>query len=205
MQTILSCLVEAAYPAAQRDPAAAAAEPFRSLRLIGLIRNLIDYGQQLILTARRCAGTPDFLAFARPFGTTRLNVLIARIGCAISRAVHLEQKLAREAKLGALAQPAPTRHAPPSRGSRARPATPAARPQVQRAAPDIDPELAGLPSVAQIADEIGRRPVQEVIATICRDLGITPEHALWQELDRNRGKSVGCTAADQAYRVRHLT
>ena len=98
------------------------------------------------------------VAFARPFGTARLNVLIARIGCAISRAVHLEQKLAREAKLGALAQPAPTRHAPPSRGSRARPATPAARPQVQRAAPDIDPELAGLPSVAQIADEIGRRP-----------------------------------------------
>jgi hypothetical protein len=70
VRSFLACLVEAAYPDAQRDPAAAAAEPFRSLRLIGLIRTLVDYGHQLIRTARRCAGTPDFLAFARPIGTT---------------------------------------------------------------------------------------------------------------------------------------
>jgi hypothetical protein len=183
VQTILSCLVEAAYPDAQRD-GAAASEPARSLRLIGLIRTLIDYGRQLIVTARRCAGTPDFLAFARPFGTTYLNQLIARFGCAMSRAAHLEQKLACEANLGAHGQPAPRRTAPTARGTHARPAAQVARPPVRRAALNIDPAFAGLPSVAQIAAEIRRRPIQEVIATICRDLGITPEHALWQELDR---------------------
>jgi hypothetical protein len=183
VQTILSRLVEAAYPDAQRD-GAAAPEPARSLRLIGLIRTLIDYGRQLIVTARRCAGTQDFLTFARPFGTTHLNQLIARIGCAISRAVHLEQKLMREANLGAHGRPAPRRTASTGRGTLARPAAPATRPPVRRAAPNIDPAFAGLPSVAQIAAEIRRRPIQVVIATICRDLGITPDHALWQELDR---------------------
>lgn len=183
MQTILTCLVEAAYPDAQRD-GAAAPEPARSLRLIGLIRTLIDYGRQLIVAARRCAGTPDFLTFARPFGTTHLNQLIARFGCAISRAAHLEQKLARGANLGAHDQPAPRRDGPTGRGTHARTAAQPARPPVRRAAPNIDPAFVGLPSVAQIAAEIRSRPLQVVIATICRDLGITPDHALWQELDR---------------------
>jgi hypothetical protein len=183
VQTILSRLVEAAYPDARRD-GAAAPEPARSLRLIGLVRALMDYGRQLIVTARRCAGTPDFLAFARPFGTTHLNQLIARFGCAMSRAAHLEQKLERDANLGAHGQPAPRRTAPTARGTRARQPAQAARPPVRRAAPNIDPAFAGLPSVAQIAAEIRCRPLQVVIATICRDLGITPEHALWQQLNR---------------------
>jgi hypothetical protein len=38
--------------------------------------------------------------------------------------------------------------------------------------------------VAQIAGEIRRLPLQQVIATICRDLGITPDHALWQQLNQ---------------------
>jgi hypothetical protein len=38
--------------------------------------------------------------------------------------------------------------------------------------------------VAQIAAEIRRLPLQQVIATICRDLGITPDHELWQQLNQ---------------------
>ena len=177
MRSLLSRLVEAAYPDAGRN-GTAATEPVRSLHLIGLLRTLIDYGRQLIITARQCAGTPDFLAFARPLGTTSLKLLIARIGCAISRAAQLERKLAREACLGAQPQPPPARRAP-----RARPSSPTVRPLLRTADPDSDPELAGLPSVEQIAAEIRHRPMPEVIATICRDLGITQDHKLWREID----------------------
>ena len=52
------------------------------------------------------------------------------------------------------------------------------------AARHVDPELAHLPSVAKIAAEIRCHPIEHVIANICRDLGITPEHALWPELDQ---------------------
>lgn len=178
MQSILSYLVEAAYPDAGRD-GAAVPEPVRTLRLLGLIRTLIDYGKHLIVTARMQAGTPGFLAFAKTFGTASLKLLIARIGCAISRAVHLEQKLGGTAPAGGPRRPVTTRRAP-----RARPAAPATRAQVRPAGPAQDPELAHLPTVAQIVAEIRRHPMEQVIATICRDLGITPEHALWQQLDQ---------------------
>jgi hypothetical protein len=179
--SLLSYLIEAAYPDDNRD-GRATAEHYRSLRLIGLIRTLIDYGRQLIITARLRAGTPDFLAFAAPFGTTSLKVLVARIGCAISRAAHLEQKLEHEAKLGGRYRPERARPAPGHRAPRA--ASAAARSRTVRTKPARDPELRHLPSVAQIAAEIRRLPLQQVIATICRDLGITPEHELWQQLDQ---------------------
>ena len=42
--------------------------------------------------------------------------------------------------------------------------------------------LARLPTAAQIAAEVRRRPAGAVIADICRDLGILPCHPLWREL-----------------------
>jgi hypothetical protein len=39
-----------------------------------------------------------------------------------------------------------------------------------------------LPTPAQIAAEVRRRPIGAVIADICRDLGILPSHPLWREL-----------------------
>jgi hypothetical protein len=175
--SLLSFLIEAAYPDASRD-GTAASEPYRTLRLIGLIRTVIDYGKQLIITARQCAGTADFLAFAAPFGTASLKLLVARIGCAITRAVLLEQKLGGG---GGAYQPEPARRATGRRSPRA---AATARARTVRSKPARDPELAHLPTIAQIAAEIRRLPLQHVIATICRDLGITPDHALWQELNQ---------------------
>jgi hypothetical protein len=179
--SFLSYLIEAAYPDANRDPTA---EPYRSLHLIGLIRTLIDYGKQLIITARLRAGTPDFLSFAAPFGTSSLQLLLARIGCAISRAVHLEQKLQYEAGLGGGYRPEAARAAPSPRTPRAGSAAAVGRSRTRRARPARDPELVHLPTVAQIAAEIRRLPLQQVIAGICCDLGITPEHELWQQLNQ---------------------
>jgi hypothetical protein len=182
--SLLSYLIEAAYPNASRD-GTAASEPYRTLRLLGLIRTVIDYGKQLIITARQRAGTAEFLAFAAPFGTASLKLLVARIGCAITRAVLLEQKLGG---CGGY-QPVPARPATTGRRTPRACATAAAtrvrtRRIERRTGPAKDPELAHLPTIAQIAAEIRRLPLQQVIAMICRDLGITPQHALWQELNQ---------------------
>ncbi|HEY3846605.1 MAG TPA: hypothetical protein VGL95_05785 [Acetobacteraceae bacterium] len=187
MSSFLSYLLEAAYPDANRD-GTATSEPYRTLHLLGLIRTIIDYGKQLIVTARQRAGTADFLPFAAPFGTASLKLLLARIGCAVSRAVHLEQKLQYEAGLGGCYRPEPAHPAPGRRTPRTGSATAAARSHAARShaartGPAEDPDLAHLPSVAQIAAEIRRLPLEQVIATICRDLGITPDHALWQQLN----------------------
>jgi hypothetical protein len=187
VQSFLAGLIEAAYPDANRD-GSAASEPYRSLHLIGLIRTLFDYGMQLIVTARQRAGTPGFLAFAAPFGTASLKLLIARISCAVARAAQLQQRLQYEAGLGGIYRPEPAQRGPTDRAARARPAAQSARAPtrqaapVRQAAPAVDPELAHLPTVAQIATEIRRLPIEQVIASICHDFGITPEHALWQEL-----------------------
>jgi hypothetical protein len=176
MRSLLSLLVEAAYPNEDHD-SAAASEPCRTLRLLGLIRGLIDHATRLIASARTLAGTPGFAAFTAPFGTTSLRLLVARFRCAISRAAQLEWKLRGDAGIGSAPQRKTARNAARSRAPRAEP------PHKHEAEP-VDPELAHLPSAAQIAAEIRRRPVEHVIATICRDLGITPDHTLWQELDR---------------------
>jgi len=181
--SFLSSLIEAAYPDANRD-GTATSEQYRTIHLIGLIRTVIDYARQLIVTARQRAGTADFLSFAAPFGTTSLKLLLARIGCAISRAAHLEQKLQYEAGLGGCYRPEPAHPAPSRRTPRAGSAAAAARSRTGRTGPAEDPDLAHLPSVAQIAAEIRRLPLQQVIAAICFDLGITPDHALWQQLNQ---------------------
>jgi hypothetical protein len=181
--SLLSYLIEAAYPDANRD-GLATPEQYCCLHLLGLIRTLIDYGKQLIITARQRAGTADFLAFAAPFGTSSLKVLVARIGCAISRAAHLEQKLQYEGKLGGGYSPRRAHPAASHSGRRAGSAAAALRSRTVQTRPARDPELRHLPSVAQIAAEIRRLPMQQVFATICRDLGITPDHELWQQLDQ---------------------
>ena len=47
---------------------------------------------------------------------------------------------------------------------------------------DTDPRLANLPTPEQIAAKVRRQPIGAVLADICRDLGIAPNHPLWNEL-----------------------
>jgi hypothetical protein len=53
---------------------------------------------------------------------------------------------------------------------------------VRPARPSGDPHYAGWPSTKQLAAELRRRPIAVVLAGICRDLGITPHHPLWQDM-----------------------
>ncbi len=148
------------------------AEPSRSGRLLGLVGKLIDYGRELAATLRQRSATTEFAVTARLFGTSDIALILARITRGLIRADALAAKLVRNAaRLDAAPRPQPARTV-------AKPASAARR----QAAPPADPRLAHLPTSEQIAAEVRRRPIGAVIADICRDLGITPLHPLWREL-----------------------
>ncbi len=154
------------------DPSPAADQGSRAGRLLDLVRKLIDYGKELAGTLRQRAATDlGFDAFR--FGTSDLALILARITRGLHRATALEARFLQDAaRLDAApaASRAPSRHRP-------RAAQPAAR-----RAHEADTLLARLPTPAQIAAEVRRRPIGAVIADICRDLGIMPNHPLWREL-----------------------
>ena len=121
-------------------------------------------------------------------GTADLAVILARITAGLHRAATLESRLCQRAargqdltpasvRLPAPRQPRPSRQvAPPGH----QPADPAMAPHLAE-----DPHLARLPTEAEIAAEMRRRPVGAVIVDICRDLGIRPGHCdrpFWDEL-----------------------
>ena len=143
---------------------AAAPKPNRLSGLLALVRQLIDYGRQLATTLR---GNPH------PLGAGDIAEILARITRGLLRAEALEARLIRSA---ARPDPAP---APP------RAPCPRQSPPARAAASPCDatdPHLAHLPTPEQIAAEVRRRPIGAVIADICRDLGIMPNHPLWREL-----------------------
>ncbi len=69
-----------------------------------------------------------------------------------------------------------------SRGRAAAPPEPRRRANPRHTDDDDNALLAHMPTPEQIAAEIRRRPIGEVIADICWDLGIVPAHPLWREL-----------------------
>ena len=76
--------------------------------------------------------------------------------------------------------PAPTPPSPPT-ADRHPPEPHSHRRRRTALVPGLDPGIC-LPTPEQIAAEVRRRPIGAVIADICRDLGIMPNHPLWREL-----------------------
>jgi hypothetical protein len=142
-------------------------KPSRSSRLLGVVRQLIHYGRQLVTTLR---DNP------RRFGAGDIALILARITRGLLRAEALEARLIRNAARPDAA-PAPPRAPFHRRSPPARAADTASEPLV----PGLDPAIC-LPTAEQIAAEVRRRPIGAVIADICRDLGIMPSHPLWREL-----------------------
>jgi hypothetical protein len=150
------------------------------------VRKLIDYGRQLTATVHQRAAAPNFALFARPFGTTDIALILARITNGLHRAAALEAALNQRAARGRDLSPTPIR-LPAAREPRLpRQVAPSdAHPEPQRVDPTQDPRLASLPTEAEIAAAARRRPVGAVIADICRDFGIMPgqlDRAFWDEL-----------------------
>jgi hypothetical protein len=156
---------------AAAEPPDPPTQPSRSGRLLELVHKLIDYGKELAATIRQRAFT-DPTSVICCFGTADIALILARISRGLHRADALEAKIVRSAdRLDA---------SPPAAPSQPRPR--AARPAAAPATGEADPRLARLPTPAQIAAEVRRRPIGAVIADICRDLGIMPSHPLWREL-----------------------
>src|SRR5581483_8778906 len=116
---------------------------------------------------QRVVSDPAFVA--RCFGTCDIAQLLARISRGLHRANELEARVVRRA---ASLDAAPKAHKARSAGN---------KPLAPRAG-EPDTQVACLPTPAQIAAEVRRRPIGAVIADICRDLGIMPSHPLWPEL-----------------------
>jgi hypothetical protein len=169
-------------------PGAGTDTPNRIGRVLGVLRRLIDYGRHLASTVQQRAAAPGFSRFARPFGTADLAVILARIAAGLHRAATLESRLCQRAARGRDLTPAPVRLPAPDQP---RPSRQIAPPDHQPADPAVvprlaeDPRLARLPTEAEIAAEVRRRPVGAVIVDICHDLGIRPgdcDRPFWDEL-----------------------
>jgi hypothetical protein len=142
-------------------------------RLLGIVRKLIDYGKELAVTLQQRTAATNLAAITRPFGKIDIALILARITQGLHRAAALEARLIDRAQQEEAGLPAVS--ASPLRQPRATP--PAAR-----CPSDADSRIARLPTPEQIAAEVRRRPVGAVIADICREFGIRPNHPLWREL-----------------------
>ena len=146
-------------PTSPDAPRASPDTPSRIGRVLTLVRKLIDLGRQLAATVQQRAATPDFARLALPFATADIATILARIINGLRRAAALEAALSQRAARGQDLTPSPFR-APAVRGSRPpRQATPPdAQPEPQPANHTEDPRLARLPTEAEIAAEVRRRP-----------------------------------------------
>lgn len=173
-------------PTTYPDPSRAVADmPGAIGRVLRLVRKLIDFGQHLAGTVRRRAVAPGL---AHAFGTADLGMVLGRIIHGLRLAAALEARLFRRASSGRDLMPAPIR-LPAALATRlprqAAPPDPGPRTADPGADSAVDPRLTRLPSEAEIAAAVRRRPVGAVIADICDDLGIAPgqlDRAFWDEI-----------------------
>lgn len=148
---------------------AAVPVPHRVLRLIPLVRWIIELGEYLTTTLQQNVNPGRDHARYRFLGNP-IPTVLARIARGILLARGLEDWLIKRASTGRDLTLARLRL--PSLSSTARPGTPRA----PRRTNIIDLPLDCLPSAEDIADEFRRRPVGAVLVDICRCLGITHGH-----------------------------
>ena len=146
----------------------------RTGRLLGFVRELIDYGKHIAAVLQRRAITTVPFPLACRFGTRNAALILMRIVRAVQLATALEARLIRHPLREVSALPAAPR--PPSERARR-----AAQPGESRARP-ARPPLPDMPTAEEIAAALRNRPVGEVLAQICNDLGIVPDHPLWDEI-----------------------
>jgi len=161
-------------PDPSQDPAAGSTPaPTRTGRLLGFLHKVMDYGKSLARLVQQRAGSRVPTTLAGHFGTMNIALILARIVRGLRLATALEARLvAHPLREEAASDVVPTRS---DRAPRiAQPTGPRAR--------RIAPQLPDMPTPEEIAEAVRQRPVGAVIADICRDLGITQSHPLWDEV-----------------------
>ena len=150
-------------------------------RLLHVLQWLIGYGKTAAATLHQ-RSAQDFRRFAERYRRSDFNEILARIRRGVMLAVALREKFLAQAKTGRDITPVKCRFSTPRR-NRAANATDRRTRVRQTNIVDMPPDK--LPSAAQIAAELQRRPLGAVLADICRDLGIRPGDVTreqWQEL-----------------------
>jgi len=142
--------------------------PSRAGSLLGLVREMIDYGRGLTATLHQRVAA-DLLSVACNFGTCDLTLILASITRGLLRASALQARLEQSA---ARLDAEPTRRNPPAQRA----------PRPEPPADTANSPPAELSLEEQIAAEVRGRPIGVVIADICRDLGIVASHPLWREI-----------------------
>jgi hypothetical protein len=157
-------------PDPHQDQAAAGVEaPTRGGRFLNAVRRLIGYGKALVEALRQPAASPSLPTITRSFGCNDIAAILVRIARGLHRAAALEAWLItwvprREAAAARAPAPRQPRAAQP------------AAPRADDAGP------AQPPTLEDIVARDRRRPIGAVIAEICCDLGISPNHELWREV-----------------------
>jgi len=157
------------------DPVSGRASvPTRTGRVLGLLYKLIQYGKDLAHSLQQAtASTAAASVVARHFGTLNIVLVLSRIARGLRLATALEARLVshplREEAAPTLVRARSER--PP------RTAIPAAQPASRAAS-----QLPEVPTAEEIAAALRHRPIGEVIADICRDLGIVQSHPLWGDI-----------------------
>ena len=163
--------------------------------VLRLVRLLIGFGKELADTLRK-RGTADNLPWYKVhFGSVDLPLILSRITRGLALAAALEERLERRLA-----------HPPAPRASTRAPAV--RRPRIAPSeGPDIG-EFGGnvvrMPTAAEIAAMVRRRPIGAVLADICRDLGLVPSDPLWLELDMaimNNGGNMTALTLDTHVRM----
>lgn len=171
------------HPTRPQGPPAPDVPPSRSAQLLFLLRRLFDYGRGVIGVLQQAPPvTQQHVArLAWRFGTPNVRLIAARVTRGLQLAIALMQRI--EATAARLDQPAPL---PAIRDpSLAEPKSERACVQspVRHGTTNDDVRLLyRLPTPQEIAVRVLRRPIGEVLADICIDLGITPGHPLWRQL-----------------------
>ena len=176
-----TALPDAADPNGDRQAGGTA--PSRSAHLLGLVRELLTFGQALLHVLQHQDATTPLGWIFRAFGSSDIALIIARVKRGLMLAAALDARLVRREKY--LDMPAVDRLAAVPSDTKSDPHTKKDRP-ARTKPPTLDADdaalLARLPTAQEIAARIHRMPIGTVLAEICHDLGITPTNVLWQEL-----------------------
>jgi hypothetical protein len=155
-------------------------------RCLDVLRRLISYAKDLAATVQQRGVEANFGDVVRDFCTVDLKLILAHIARALLLAAAVEDRLVIRAEREAATAAKAATHPQPQAPSAPPPPPPSAPRTARTRRPriiDVNPLLAGLPTPEQIAAELRRRPLGDVLADICRDLHILPGHPLWQELN----------------------
>jgi hypothetical protein len=149
------------------------AVPAGIAQVLYVLRFLIDYACHVAAFAEECAMQGDIRPVAVPFGKgITIEALIIRVASGLKRALALREMLQQRAETGCDIEPV-------QRGA----SGPSGRSRPDGEDRDKPPETERLPSAAEIAAELERKPIGAVVADICHDIGIVPSDLTREQWD----------------------